>query len=148
MLRRGVIICFWFLISFIDTYNIPLKSPVCLMHPTYRPQIQQTKSCNPISIDIKAQPDSFLCTIMDDPNRRERRIDGRSGFLSLKDDPDLITEDDLANPWTLASLLTPTGEYLRWLMEHGFLQSLVTCGNPNCDLPCTLQLSLAIFFLK
>ena len=28
---------------------------------------------------------------MDDPNRRERRIDGRSGFLTVKDDPDLIT---------------------------------------------------------
>ena len=79
---------------------------------------------------------------MDDPNRRERRIDGRSGFLVLKDDPDLITEDDLANPWILASQFRPTGEYLRWLMEHGFLQSLVTCGNPNCDLSCTLQLSL------
>ena len=103
MLRRGVIICFWLLISFIDTHNVPVKSPVCLMHPTYKPHAQQTKSCNPISNDIKARSDSFLCTIMDDPNSRERRIDGRSGFLTLKDDPDLITEDDLANPWTLAS---------------------------------------------
>ena len=85
---------------------------------------------------------------MDDPNRRERRTDESSGCLTRKYDPDLITEDDLANPWTLASLfMRPTGGYLRWLVEHGFLQSVVTCGNPNCDLPCTLQVSLALFFV-
>ena len=60
MLRRGVIICFWLLIYFIDTHNIPVKSPVCLMHPTYRPHTQQTKPCTPISNDIKARPDSFF----------------------------------------------------------------------------------------
>ena len=44
---------------------------------------------------------------MDDHNRRERRIDGLR-VLTLIDDPNLITEDDLANPWTLASLFRQT----------------------------------------
>ena len=155
MLRRDVIISFCLLISFKDTHNIPVKSPVCLMHPTYRPHTPQTKSCNPIPKHIKARPDSFFCAqswmTLTDVNVA---LTDAPGFLTRKDDPDLITEDDLANPWTLASLfMRLTGEYLRWLMDHGFLQSVVTCGNPNFDLPCTLQVSLALcclclFFIK
>ena len=54
--------------------------------------------------------------------RRQRRIEGRSGYLTRKNDPHNISMDELQNPWTLASLfMRPTKECLAWLMDQELL---------------------------
>ena len=54
--------------------------------------------------------------------RRQRRIEGRSGYLTRKNDPHNISMDELQNPWTLASLfMRPMKEWLHWLMDQELL---------------------------